>query len=220
MFVHPGSFLLLPDTNFSLPKQGILPSSSASRLLLPCSRAQSKCPHTQLSFCEIFAHLPLPNKNKDACLLFGPRAASQFLVTYTLGTDEGDAQCVPLHLKSYVSPHPSIPPAAAFCFLPLPWSPHTLRTGFTTCGECMGKNMESVASRHVTSVQQGQGCRRTTHQQRAGPRLPETCCLCRQASLCPLSGCYFCLSLAACTLHTLLFSAFKLDSGSFLCHLS
>lgn len=220
MLVHPGSFLLLPDTNFSLPKQGILPSSSASRLLLPCSRAQSKCPHTQLSFCEIFAHLPLPNKNKDACLLFGPRAASQFLVTYTLCTDEGDALCVPLHLKSYVSPYPSIPPAAAFCFLPLPWSPHTLRTGFTTCGECMGKNMESVASRHVTSVQQGQGCRRTTHQQRAGPRLPEMCCLCRQASLCPLSGCYFCLTPAACTLHTLLFSAFKLDSGSVLCHLS
>lgn len=113
MLVHPGSFLLLLYTNFSPLKQGILPSSSASLLLLPCSRAQSKCPHTQLSFCEIFAHLPLPNKDKDACLLFGPRAASQLLVTYTLCADEGDAQCVPLHLKSYVSPHP---PGCSFLF--------------------------------------------------------------------------------------------------------
>lgn len=72
MLVHPGSFLLLLHTNFSPLKQGILPSSSASLLLLPCSRAQSKCPHTQLSFCEIFSHLPLPYKDKDACLLFGP----------------------------------------------------------------------------------------------------------------------------------------------------
>lgn len=115
MFVHPGSFLLLLDANFSLLKQGILPSSSASLLLLPCSRTYSKRPHEQLSFCEIFAHLPLPNKDKDACLLFGPQAASQLLATYTFCADEGDAQSV-FHCTSRVtSPHnPPCPLAVAF----------------------------------------------------------------------------------------------------------
>lgn len=115
MLVHPGSFLLLLDANFSLLKQGILPSSSASLLLLPCSRAHSKRAHEQLSFCEIFAHLPLPNKDKDACLLFGPQAASQFLVTDTFCADEGDAQSV-FHCTSRVtSPHnPPSPQAIAF----------------------------------------------------------------------------------------------------------
>lgn len=109
MLVHAVSFLLLLDTKFSLLKQGVLPSSSASLLLLPCSHAHSKCPHTQLSFGEIFAQLPLLNKDKDTCLLFGTLAASQLLVTYTLCADEGDAPSV-FHCISRVT-SPRIPPS-------------------------------------------------------------------------------------------------------------